>query len=34
MEKKGVNIHWLPSVPDGNIKFIAALDMIKSAFFD
>ncbi|MCR4626352.1 MAG: tRNA (adenosine(37)-N6)-dimethylallyltransferase MiaA [Treponema sp.] len=34
MEKKGVKINWLPSVPDGNIKFIAALDIIKSAFLD
>lgn len=32
MEKKGVTINWLPSVPDQNIKFSAALDMIRSAF--
>jgi tRNA dimethylallyltransferase len=30
MEKKGVLIHWLPSVPDTDIRIAAALNLINS----
>lgn len=30
MEKKGVIIHWLPSVPDTDIRIAAALNLINS----
>lgn len=32
MEKKGVIIHWIPSVPDSEIKFSAALNIVNAAF--
>ena len=32
MEKKGVKINWLPSVPDSSIKFENAVNMIQQAF--
>ncbi len=31
MEKKQVVIHWLPSVPDQNIKFEAAMNLLRGA---
>ncbi len=32
MERKGVKINWLPSVPDQNKKYKAALEMIQMQF--
>ncbi|QTQ13628.1 tRNA (adenosine(37)-N6)-dimethylallyltransferase MiaA [Treponema parvum] len=32
MEKKGIRINWLPSVPDAKVKFTSAVDMILGAF--